>query len=175
MILTDYYRFERVASKAKSRMDCTASTHSYPEFEERKATRANKATEKRDATDIGDIIIYYNDVPTQFGGDVHRKADKSISIKGNNLSSVYVPNVTKNIAYGDFRGTTDALLFVFHNLKVVDGVIQKGSMIEVFVARGKSKDRVPLFELLSDGELDEEISELRQKASPTDTGFKMGY
>lgn len=175
MILTDYYRFERVATKAKSRMDCTASTHSYPEFEERKATRANKATEKRDATDIGDIIIYYNDVPTQFGGDVHRKADKSISIKGNNLSSVYVPNVTKNIAYGDFRGTTDALLFVFHNLKVVDGVIQKGSMIEVFVARGKSKDRVPLFELLSDGELDDEISELRQKASPTDTGFKMGY
>lgn len=175
MILTDYYKFERVATKAKSRMDCTASTHSYPEFEERKATRANKATEKRDATDIGDIIIYYNDVPTQFGGDVHRKADKSISIKGNNLSSVYVPNVTKNIAYGDFRGTTDALLFVFHNLKVVDGVIQKGSMIEVFVARGKSKDRVPLFELLSDGELDDEISELRQKASPTDTGFKMGY
>ena len=175
MILTDYYRFERVATKAKSRMDCTASTHSYPEFEERKATRANKATEKRDATEVGDIIIYYNDVPTQFGGDVHRKADKSISIKGNNLSSVYVPNVTKNIAYGDFRGTTDALLFVFHNLKVVDGVIQKGSMIEVFVARGKSKDRVPLFELLSDGELDEEISELRQKASPTDTGFKMGY
>ena len=175
MILTDYYRFERVATKAKSRMDCTASTHSYPEFEERKATRANKATEKRDATEVGDIIIYYNDVPTQFGGDVHRKADKSISIKGKNLSSVYVPNVTKNIAYGDFRGTTDALLFVFHNLKVVDGVIQKGSMIEVFVARGKSKDRVPLFELLSDGELDEEISELRQKASPTDTGFKMGY
>lgn len=175
MILTDYYRFERVASKAKSRMDCTASTHSYPEFEERKATRANKATEKRDATDIGDIIIYYNDVPTQFGGDVHRKADKSISIKGKNLSSVYVPNVTKNIAYGDFRGTTDALLFVFNDLKVINGVIQQGSMIEVFVARGKSKDRVPLFELLSDGELDDEISELRQKASPTDTGFKMGY
>lgn len=175
MILTDYYRFERVASKAKSRMDCTASTHSYPEFEERKATRANKATEKRDETEVGDIIIYYSDVPTQFGGDVHRKADKGISIKGKNLSSVYVPNVTKNIAYGDFRGTTDALLFVFHDLKVIDGVIQQGGVIEIFVARGKSKDRVPLFELLSDGELDEEISELRQKASPIGTGFKTGY
>lgn len=173
MILTDYYKFERIATKAKSRMDCTLSTHSYPEFEERTATRANKATGKRDATNVGDIIIYYGDVPTQYGGDVHRKADKSISIKGKNLSSVYVPDVTKPLGYGDFKGTTDALLFVFHNLKVVDGVIQKGSMIEVFVARGKSKDRVPLFELLSDGELDDEISELRQKASPTDTGFKM--
>lgn len=175
MILTDYYKFERVASKAKSRMDCTTSTHSYPEFEYRTATRANKATEKRDATDVGDIIIYYNDVPTQFGGNVHRKADKSISIKGKNLSSVYVPDVAKNIAYGDFRGTTDALLFVFHNLNVVNGVIQKGSVIEVFVARGKSKDRVPLFEMLSDGELDDEMNELRGKASPTDIGFTMGY
>lgn len=86
-----------------------------------------------------------------------------------------MPDVAKNIAYGDFRGTTDALLFVFHNLNVVNGVIQKGSVIEVFVARGKSKDRVPLFEMLSDGELDEEMNELRGKASPTDIGFTMGY
>lgn len=65
MILTDYYKFERVASKAKSRMDCTTSTHSYPEFEDRTATRANKATEKRDATDVGDIIIYYHYCPVK--------------------------------------------------------------------------------------------------------------
>ena len=173
MILTDYYRFERVASKAKSRMDCTASTHSYPEFEDRKATRANKATEKRDATDLGDLVVYYNNVPMQFGGSVHRKADKSISIKGHNLSSVYVPDVTKNIGYGDFKGTADALLFVFHNFNVVDGVIQPGSVMEVFVARGKSRDRVPLFELLSDGELDEEMDELRKKAHLTDRGSKV--
>lgn len=167
MILTDYYKFERLATKAKSRMDCTLSTHSYPEFEERTATRANKATDKRDATNVGDIIIYYGDVPTQYGGDVHRKADKSISIKGKNLSSVYVPDVTKPLGYGDFKGTTDALLFVFHNLNVIDGVIQDGSTIEVFVARGKSKDRVPLFELLSDGSLDDEMEALRQQATPT--------
>lgn len=167
MILTDYYKFERVATKAKSRMDCTVSTHSYPGFEDRAVTRATKATEKRDATNVGDILIYYADVPTQFGGNVHRKADKSISIKGNNLSSVYVPDVTRNIAYGDFKGTTDALLFVFHNLKVVNGVIQQSSVIEVFVARGKSRDRVPLFEMLSDGELDDEMNELREKASQT--------
>ncbi len=165
MILTDYYKFERRATKAKMRMDCTASTHSYPEFEERKATRANKASDKRDAISVGDIIIYYGDVPTLYGGDVHRKADKSMSIKGKNLSSVFVPDVEKPLGYGDFKGTTDALLFVFHNLNVVNGIIQDGSIIEVFVARGKSKDRVPLFELLSDGSLDDEMETLRQQAT----------
>ena len=164
MILTDYYRFDRLASKANSRMDCTFSTHSYPEFENRTATRANKATEKRDAIEAGDIIIYYNDVPTQFAGIAHRKADKSISIKGSNLSSIYVPDITKNIAYGDFKGTTDALLFVFTDLEVINGVVQEGSIIEIFVARGKSKDRVPLFDLFAGGELDEEMSELKSRA-----------
>ncbi len=161
MILTDYYKFERVAIKAKSRLDCTASTMSYPEFEDRKATKPTKATEKRDATNVGDLVIYYNDVPPQFGGNVHRKADKSISIKSKNLSSVYVPDPNTNFAYGDFKGTSDALLFVFHDLKTINGAIQAGAIIEVFIARGKSKDRVPLYNALSDGELEEEMNALR--------------
>lgn len=169
MILTDYYRFERVATKARLRMDCTASTKSYPEFEDRRAAKANRATEKRDATNIGDLIIYYGDVPTQFGGDVHRKADKSISIKGKNLSSVYVPDVNNNLGYGDFKGTSDALLFVFHNMEVRNRVIQAGAVIEVFVARGKSKDRVPLYNMLSDGELEDEINALRKQVTKSVT------
>lgn len=97
MILTDYYRFDRLASKAKSRMNCTFSTRSYPEFEERAITRALKATEKRDAIEAGDIIIYYNDVPTQFAGVAHRKADKSMSIKGSNLSSNMYQTLPKTL------------------------------------------------------------------------------
>jgi len=162
-ILTDYYKFSRVATKAKLRLDCVASTASYPEFEERRATKATKATEKRDATNVGDLVIYFGDVPEQFGGDVHRKADKSITIKGKNLSSVYVPDPSNNLAYGDVRGTADALLFVFDGVKVINGVILPEGTIEIFVARGKSKDRVPLYNLLADGELDEEMSELRAK------------
>lgn len=169
MILTDYYRFERVATKARLRMDCTASTKSYLEFEDRRAAKANRATEKRDATNIGDLIIYYGDVPTQFGGDVHRKANKSISIKGKNLSSVYVPDVNNNLGYGDFKGTSDALLFVFHNMEVRNRVIQAGAVIEVFVARGKSKDRVPLYNMLSDGELEDEINALRKQVTKSVT------
>jgi hypothetical protein len=164
-ILTDYYRFERIASKSKTRLDCTASTGSYPELEEKRATKANKATDKRDATEVGNLVIYLGDVPEQFGGDVHRKADKAITIKGKNLSSVYVPDPNTPFGYGDVRGTADALLFVFENMEIVNGTISQGAAIEVFIARGKSKDRVPLFNLVCDGELDEEMSELRARAA----------
>ncbi len=165
-ILTDYYRFERIATKSKTRLDCTASTASYPEFEEKRSTKEYRATEKRDATEAGALVIYFGDVPDQFGGNVHRKADKAITIKGKNLSSIYVPDPNTPFGYGDVRGTADALLFVFENLEVANGIILGGG-VEVFVARGKSKDRVPLYNLLTDGELDDEMNELRQRAGAT--------
>lgn len=167
MILSDYYRFEKVALKSATRLDCTASTGSYPEFEDKRATIHTKATEKRDATNIGDLVIYLGDVPEQFGGNAQRKADKNLTIKGKNLSSVFVPDITNNFAYGDMKGTTDALLFVFDNLVIVDGRIISGGL-DVFVARGKSRDRVSLYNLLCDGELDEEISSLRETAKARD-------
>lgn len=173
MIFTDFYKIERIATKAKSRMDCTFSTHSYPEFEDRAATKATKATERLDATNVGDINFYYHDVPTRFNGDIHRKADKSISIKSDHISSIFVPDVTQNIGYGNYK--EDALLFVFHDLAVVNGVVQKGSVIEIFVARGKSNECVPLFEMFSDGELDDELDELRKKATPTNVGLTMAF
>mgnify|MGYP007069914888 CR=1 FL=1 len=163
-ILTDYYLFQRVATKSKTRLDCTASTGSYPEFEEKRATKATKATEKRDATNVGDLVMYYGDVPEQFGEKAQRKADKSITMKGKNLSSVYVPDPNHNYAYGDVKGTADALLFVLDDIAVIDGAIQAGARIEVFIARGKSKDRVPLYNLLADGGLDDEMNEFRAKA-----------
>lgn len=166
-ILTDYYRFERLATKSKTRLDCVASTKSYPEFEEKRTTKANKATEKRDATEVGNLVIYLGDVPEQFGGDIHRKADKAITLKGKNLSSVYVPDPTSNFGFGDVRGTADALLFIFDNLEVANGAISQGAKLEVFIARGQSKNRVPLYNLLTDGELEEEMNELRQRAGAT--------
>lgn len=163
-ILTDYYKFERVAIKSKTRLDCTASTRSYPEFEEKRTTRAARATEKKDGTSIGDLIVYFGNVPDSFGGNVQRKADKSLTIKGKNLSSIYVPDVQSGLGYGDVKGTTDALLFMFHDFSVTDGKVQAGAVLEVFIARGKSKDRIALFNVLTDGELDEEIEALRKQA-----------
>ena len=141
----------------------------YEEFEEKRSTKASRATECRDAINIGDLVFYYNDVPPQFGGNVHRKADKSITIKNKNLSSVYVPDPNTNFAYGDFKGTSDALLFVFHDLKIIDGIIQAGAIIEVFVARGKSRDCVPLYNAFCAGVLDEEMNALRMQVTKTVT------
>ena len=101
MILTDYYRFERVAQKAKHRMDCTASTESYPEFENRRATKAYRETEKRDAIRIGDLIIYWV-VP-----DSHMRADRSITIKSDNLAAYIIGSV--RVIIGLFMATSKAL------------------------------------------------------------------
>lgn len=167
MILNDYYCFERLASLSKTRLDCTASTKSYPEFEEKRCTKPQRATEKRDATNVGDLVIYYGDVHKNIKVDVHRKADKSLTIKGKNLSSIYVPDPSTNFAFGDVRGTADAMLLVFSNFKVINGVVQHGGKLEVFIARGKSKDCKALYNLLCDGELDEELERLRALAKLT--------
>ena len=166
-ILTDYYCFERVATKSKTRLDCTLSTASYSPLEEKRITKATKATEKRDGTEIGALICYYVDVPEGFGHDRHRKAGKAITIKGANFSSVYTPDLLSPYGFGDVKGTADALLFVFDNLEVANGAISQGGKLEVFIARGQARNRVPLYNLLTDGQLEEEIEELRSKARVT--------
>lgn len=164
MILTDYYCFERVAQKSKSRMDCTVSTFSYPEFEEKRSTKAYRQTENRDGMEVGSLVMYYGRVSDNFKEEAQRKAGMSITMKGKNLSSVFVPDPTSPYGYGDVSGTSDAILFILNDVNVVDGAILSGAKIEVFIARGKSKDRVPIYNLLSDGELDEEMEALRNKA-----------
>ncbi len=164
MILTDYYRFEKTALKSKTRLDCVASTGGYDELEEMRAAKDFKGSTSRDPIKEGDLIIYLGDIPETFGCDVHRKADKCITAKGRNVSSVYVPDIESNLAYGDFRGADDAVLFVFENFAVKEGRIQEGSVLEMFIARGKSKDRMALYNLFADGGLDEEISALKAGA-----------
>ena len=113
MIITDYYKFEKTALLSASRMDCENKKKSYPEFEEKRKTRGNKQTAKKDANFVGALTCCYGNVPERFGNDARRKADKSVSIGSKNLSSVYVPDVTLPYAFGDVQGTTDAILFVF--------------------------------------------------------------
>lgn len=169
--LTDYYRFERLATKSKTRMDCTASTQSYPDFEEKRAAKGIKESDRYDATVEGSLVVYYVDVPDGFGGNIQRKAGKALSIKGKNLSSIFTPEPRSGLGYGDVKDTTDALLFVFKNLNTVNGVVQAGGVIEVFVARGKANDSAALYHLLSDGELDDEIEALRVQSRAKNARF----
>ena len=166
MILTDYYRFERLEGmKAKLRVDCTASTKSYQPLEEKRATKAMRKTEKRDGFAVGDLFCYFGDVPDTFGGNVHRKADKALT-KSKNISSIFVPDPQNNFGYGDMVGTADALLFAFHNIEPVNGTLIAGANIEVFVARGYAKDRMALYNELTDDLLDDEMNHLRTIAMP---------
>lgn len=142
MILTDFYRMEKLPEqKSKLRVDCVSSTKSYPEFE----SMRNKTTA---------LFFYFGDIPERFGGDVKRKADKAIT-KVKNISSVYVPDVAQLLGYGDVRGTKDALLFVFNSYY---------TRIDVFVARGQINNQKQLYLLLVDGELSQEMEQLKQQA-----------
>ncbi len=172
MILSDYYCFERLeGTLSKLRVDCTASTKSYEPMEDKRATKTLRHTDKRDGCNVGDLFCYFGDVPEQFNGNVQRKADKALT-KSKNISSIYTPDPKSNLGFGDMKGTADALLFVFHDAQPINGRLQAGAVIEIFVARGYAKDRVALYNELSDGLLDEEMDYLRQQATPEREGAK---
>lgn len=155
MILTDFYRFEKLPDqKSKLRIDCAASTCSYNPLE---ALR-NKA---------GDLFLYIGDnTHTKAGNE--RKADLALS-RTTHISSVYNPDLNLPYWYGDMKGTTDAFLFVHHNTKFVDGKIQVGAVIELFVGRGQRNNRSQLYNALCDGELDEEMNALRKQVTKSVT------
>ena len=141
MILTDYYKMAKLPEgKSKLRIDCTSSTKSYPEFE----TMRNK----KDT-----LFFYFGDVPDNFSGNAKRKADKALT-KTKSISSIYVPDIQKKYAFGDMVGTLDALLFIFNN---------DYSEIEIFIARGQRNNVRQLYNLFSDGELNNEIEQLRKR------------
>ncbi len=141
MILTDLYVFEKLPEqKSKSRIDCTLSTKSYPEFEQMR----NKAAA---------LFMYFGDVPDGFKGDIKRKADKALT-KTKNISSIYVPDIEKRYGFGDVRGTTDALLFIFN---------ADYTKIDVLIARGQKNNKNQLYCIFSDGELNDEIEQLKKR------------
>ena len=150
MILTDYYRFEKLTGqKSKMRIDCTASTRSYDPLENMR----NKA---------GILCLYIGDNTHTRPGQ-ERRSDLALS-KTAHISSIYNPDINLPFWYGDFHKTADAALFVCNGVRFVGGAIQPGSVIEVFVARGQRDNRQGLYNMLCDGELSDEINELKKRA-----------
>lgn len=146
MILTDYYKFEkRDGQRSKLRIDCTASTGGYNPFERMR----NK---------FGILFVYIGDNRhTRSGCDLMISHEKHIS-------SIYCPSPDSPLWYGDFKDTADALLLVPENVRFVNGAIQVGGIVEVFVARGQRANRLCLYEMASGGELDGEMEALRKAA-----------
>ncbi len=142
MILTDYYKGEHSPDAAKTRFDVTASTGSYEPFE-------TKLKNKK-----GEQFFYFGDAPERFRFSGKDRPDKAIT-KGDNISSVFVPDITLSFGYGDINHTSDAILLIFSN---------DWQTIEIFIARGQRNNRRNLYHLLCDHELENEINELRNRA-----------
>ncbi len=148
MILTDFYRLKKLPEgKSKHRIDCTASTNSYIPFEEMR----NKQ---------GALFCYIgNNTHTKAGRE--RKTDLALS-KTKHISSIYWDDITKPLAFGDVRGTKDAMLIVFTNVSFSDGAIVEGAIIDIYIARGQNHNKKRLYNMLVDGELNEDIYRLKK-------------
>ena len=146
-LITDYYKFERLKNqKSKNRLDCIASSNTYPDFD--------------------DKPFIYIGASDHIKTSRQRKADLSVTNgRGKHVSSIYKPDTELNLAYGDMRGTTDLLLFVFGNFSMsANGTITDGATVEVFICRGKKNDKNAFFNLFADGELNNEMSQMRTAA-----------
>jgi hypothetical protein len=147
MILTDYYLMQELKVLKSHRFDCVASTGEYEPFE----TIAQRSRVKR-------FFFYYNGIPDTFSAEAQRKADRAIT-NGDNISSVFIPDLNNPLkGYGDTKGTNDGLLLLF---------TEDYKQVEVFVARGYKNNIKNLCNLFLDGELDDEMNALRQRASST--------
>lgn len=158
MTPTAYYRFDKLATKSVYRLDCVAATNNYKPFE------AMRAAKKRGDTNRGDLFVYFLDVPMQFAGDIHSRATKSLTTsQGKNLSSIIAPDDASRYAFGDVRGTNDAILFVV-DLPAV----------ELYIFEGKAHKKRDIWQMACRGLFDEELAAMRAAARPQERAMVQG-
>lgn len=128
-----YYRFRKSPEK-KSRYDLEKYSDKY-EYLHKPDRR-------------GDIKIYFNS-HCYIKAHNDRKSDYSISQNSKHLTSVYYPSLEfRNFAYGDIHN--DCLLF-----------ITQDDLMVILIFRDSKPFQLELFNMLSNGELDEEIEQYR--------------
>ena len=148
MILTDYYKLERLpefASNRVPRFDCTSSSKSYEWFEAMgKKSKVNR------------FFCYYTGIPDPFSERAKSQAEMVITHGKDNISSVFVPQLQRaHLGYGDIKNTRDAVLFVFS---------KDYSSMEMFIARGYKFQQLALFGQMVTGGLQNEMKYLRDTA-----------
>lgn len=162
--LQKYYRFERLSDKGKTRMDCTASTGNYAPFEQNRAGRARKETDKGAAIAVGDLLLHF--IPAECSlkaTNVKRMADRRVQMKSGQVSSIYPfkEEGEWRIGYGDYKG--DGIIFRYKIFEL-NGVVQRGSVLEIFIAEGKGNECKYLCDLYDDEYLQEDMDALRKDA-----------
>jgi hypothetical protein len=149
MILTDYYRAVQIA-KSQTRFDVDLSTESYLRYE--------IFLKNQIGFNKGGLSFHFSKVPDNFKLRAKDKPDMAIT-RTENISSVFVPNPKLSVAYGDNKETNDCILIL--DKKGENGFVHE---IEIFVARGQKHNSLNLYRMLVDGDLDNEMEALRQKA-----------
>lgn len=169
MILKHYYRIEKVENKSKQRMLCTASTRDYPKFETMRAIKTRRETEKRVAINEKDLAMFCSLTPDRFSEHIKKIAGLSLTdTTGHNISSIIIPDMWNwnGNGYGDYK--EDALLFMLNDTFLINGTkVEQGSVIEILIAPRRRRDSRRLYEMLNEGELDEEIKVLKKRATET--------
>lgn len=173
MILTDYYKFEKLqGQQSGTRVDCTSSTKSYQPLESRRATKAMNRTAKRFGCVVGDLFLHFGaNNHTKAGRE--RKVDLSLS-KESHITSIYTPDIENLYFFGDMVNTSDAIVGVFTDLEIINGKTVEGSVIEIFIARGQLANKNQLYNKLVDGELDEDMALLRARATDEAITHRLG-
>ena len=130
-MIEHYFKFEHLPERAKTRYELDSFTE--PIYEH-----------------LNFSFIYLQNDVKYVKAKNGRKPNFTISNKIH-ISSGFIPDVTKpNYAFGDINNSNDLLIFVISN-----------NIIEVFVCRDKKHYLQTVLNLLFDGELDEEIKQLR--------------
>jgi hypothetical protein len=142
MILDSYYPFTKSDGKSKTRYDVEASTKDYDPFESLRNPK-------------GELFLYFCDVPIHFRGEPHRRADKCLTAKGRNVSSIYLRDLENLSGYGDVRGTSDGFIIAFSPDQL---------SFELFISKGRRNHANALYNAFTDGELNSEMEALRLKA-----------
>ena len=150
MLITDYYKAVQINEKSKTRFDVSASSESYQFYED--FLRIKIGWNK------GGLSFHFGKAPDNFNLREKDKPDMAITRIGS-ISSLFVPNPALSFAYGDNKGTSDAILVIFG--KDENGGINQ---IEIFVCRGQKHNQKNLYWLMVDGERDEEIEHFRKNA-----------
>lgn len=148
MILTDYYKGEKLTN-ALFRYEITASTGDYDFFE---SLLINKR-----GFNIGGLSFNCVPRPDCWKG---KKTDLALTKGSNNITSIKRPNIENNVAFGDIKGTRDGCIILFNPDFKEHGI----TTIEIFIARGLRNDTNSLWDIYTDGELNQEIEMLRLKA-----------
>lgn len=148
MILTDYYKGKRCTDK-KTRFDVISSSGEYEYLE-------NLLSNKRGFNRKGQSFSC-SQRPDHWKGKV---TDLALTKRSINITSIKRPDPLLLAGYGDINGTRDACIILFNEDYREVGINE----IEIFIARGLRNDINPLWDLYLDGELDEEIITLRERA-----------